>query len=319
MSEWRDGINWKALARLDKRCRRFSVVCAYPRDGAPLRTAGPRLAIDSPARASGAGRSSLALAAKSGGPAGWTWRLADEKPDCIRRRDHKKSDWLMWSFRVPPAPYRERNYALGPVLHLRPAVYRFGWHMDLWGGGANRNAVWHAACVVAWDLWMAPVIMRVSSSAYSNGAAPRPAGGYGRPPGDHRVPLFGCGASTAARGGHHCLASGAYRPGSSIATCIWGNAPRKHGPVAWPRMAPGGRPIADRRSGRWSRSRLTRLSILVGGPLQRWRVNRASSLLCGYRQKPRQTELFGHLLGLRLVLVGDIELDRRAGMLDGLR
>ena len=35
-------------------------------------------------------------------------------------------------------------------------VYRFGWHADLWGRGANRNAVWHAACVVAWDLWTAP-------------------------------------------------------------------------------------------------------------------------------------------------------------------
>jgi hypothetical protein len=36
-------------------------------------------------------------------------------------------------------------------------VYRFGWHKDLWGSGKlNPNARWHAACVVAWKLWMAP-------------------------------------------------------------------------------------------------------------------------------------------------------------------
>ncbi len=44
----------------------------------------------------------------------------------------------------------------GALLHLRPAVYRFGWHRDLWGTGTpNRNAAWHAACVVAWKFWIA--------------------------------------------------------------------------------------------------------------------------------------------------------------------
>jgi hypothetical protein len=77
-------------------------------------------------------------------------------------------------------------------------------------------------------------IMRVSSSAYSNDAAPRPAGGYGRPPRSITASrCSGCGASTATRNGHHCWASGACRTcRSSIATCIWGNAPRKRGPVA---------------------------------------------------------------------------------------
>ena len=35
-------------------------------------------------------------------------------------------------------------------------VYRFGWHADLWARGPNENAVWHSACVVAWQLWSAP-------------------------------------------------------------------------------------------------------------------------------------------------------------------
>jgi hypothetical protein len=35
-------------------------------------------------------------------------------------------------------------------------VYRFGWHIDLWEAGRNRNANWHAACVTAWNFWTAP-------------------------------------------------------------------------------------------------------------------------------------------------------------------
>ena len=35
-------------------------------------------------------------------------------------------------------------------------VYKLGWHVDLWDRGPNRNAEWHGACVVAWQLWNAP-------------------------------------------------------------------------------------------------------------------------------------------------------------------
>jgi hypothetical protein len=198
MSEWRDGINRKALARLDKALSEVfpsSVLThAMGRRFAPPR---PRLAIDSYWRAHPvrADRLARALAAKSGGPAGWTWRLADEKPDRIRWRDHKKkSDWLMWSFRVPPAPYRERNfYALGPgfCCICGQPVYRFGWHMDLWGGGANRNAVWHAACVVAWDLWMAPSdYARVLKRLQQRRCAQTGGRLWKTAEVDHRVPLF---------------------------------------------------------------------------------------------------------------------------------
>jgi hypothetical protein len=108
----------------------------------------PRLAIESywgahPFRAD---RLARALAARSGAPSGWTWRLGD------------RGRGLSGMFRTPPAPYREREYAQGPgcCCVCGQPVYRFGWHVDLWGTGPNKNAVWHCACVVAWQFWNAP-------------------------------------------------------------------------------------------------------------------------------------------------------------------
>ncbi len=109
----------------------------------------PRLAIDSYWRAHPlrADRLARALAAKSGAPAGWTWRL----------KSGAESE-LPVSFRAPPAPYKEAAFSLGPghcVVCGQP-VYRLGWHIDLWDRGPNKNAVWHTACVTAWQLWNAP-------------------------------------------------------------------------------------------------------------------------------------------------------------------
>jgi hypothetical protein len=108
----------------------------------------PRLAIDSywdahPLRAD---RLARALAARSGAPTGWVWRLGDRKIG------------LPTTFRAPPTPYRERTYAKGPGFCrvCGQPVYRFGWHADLWNAGANKNASWHCACVVAWRFWTAP-------------------------------------------------------------------------------------------------------------------------------------------------------------------
>jgi hypothetical protein len=109
----------------------------------------PRLAVDSywrshPLRAD---RLARALAAKSGAPDGWTWRLkADGEADLPVR------------FRAPPAPYREEKFSRGPgyCCVCGQQVYRLGWHKDLWRRGPNKNAVWHTACVVAWQLWNAP-------------------------------------------------------------------------------------------------------------------------------------------------------------------
>ena len=77
----------------------------------------------------------------------WTWRLAD-----------KRKSGLPATFRTPPAPYREAKYARGPgfCCVCGQPVFRFGWHVDLWGGGPNKNATWHCACVIAWQFWNAP-------------------------------------------------------------------------------------------------------------------------------------------------------------------
>jgi hypothetical protein len=200
MSEWRDEINRKALARLDKALpETFPPPVLTHVMGCRFTPPMPRLAIDSYWRAHPvrADRLARALAAQNGGPAGWTWQLADEKPDRARRRGRKtkdeKPDWLMWSFRVPPAPYRERHYALGPgfCCICGQPVYRFGWHVDLWGRGANRNAVWHAACVVAWDLWTAPSNhARVLKRLQQRRCAQSGRRLWKTAEVDHRVPLF---------------------------------------------------------------------------------------------------------------------------------
>jgi hypothetical protein len=65
---------------------------------------------------------------------------------------------LPFTFRTPPAPFREHAHALGPgfCCGCGQPVYRFGWHIDLWTTGPNKNAVWHSACVVAWQFWNSP-------------------------------------------------------------------------------------------------------------------------------------------------------------------
>ena len=109
----------------------------------------PRLAIDLYWRAHPlhADRLARALAARSGSPVGWTWRISQNR-----------KTGLPSNFRTPPAPYRERAYSLGPgfCCVCGQPVYRLGWHTDLWAAGPNKKAVWHCACVVAWEFWNAP-------------------------------------------------------------------------------------------------------------------------------------------------------------------
>jgi hypothetical protein len=142
----------------------------------------PRLAIDAYWRAHviRADRLARALAARSGAPAGWTWRLGADSG-------------LPATFRAPPAPYREAAFTRGPgtCCVCGQPVYRFGWHVDLWDQGSNRNAAWHTACVTAWRFWNAPsdyaaVLRRLQRRrcAETGGRLWRTAEV------DHRVPLF---------------------------------------------------------------------------------------------------------------------------------
>jgi hypothetical protein len=144
MSETRTLYNRRALKRLDRALPEIFpkpvLIHAFNRRWLPTM---PRLAVDAYWRAHAvrADRLSRALAARSGAPAGWTWRLGPGA-----------------SFRDPPAPYREPQFACGPgfCCVCGQPVYRFGWHRDLWDAGLNRRAVWHTACVVAWRLWNTP-------------------------------------------------------------------------------------------------------------------------------------------------------------------
>jgi hypothetical protein len=159
-SAWRAERNRKALARLQKALPAIfpPAVLAHALRR-PFIPPMPRLAIDGYWRAHPlrADRLARALAAKSGAPAGWTWRLAGSDGSDLSKGALPKGN-LPKSFRFPPAPYRERRFSRGPgfCCVCGQPVYRLGWHVDLWGAGANRNAAWHAACVIAWNFWSAP-------------------------------------------------------------------------------------------------------------------------------------------------------------------
>ena len=166
MSKWLDEKaerNRQALARLSKKLPAIFPPAVLARAlSRPFIPPTPRLAIDSYWRAHPirADRVARALATRSGAPTGWTWRLGDDR-----------ENGLPLTFRTPPAPYRERTYAQGPgfCCVCGQPVYRFGWHVDLWEAGANKNANWHCACVIAWEFWNAPsgeaALLRAPASA----------------------------------------------------------------------------------------------------------------------------------------------------------
>ena len=185
MSEWRDEQNRRALARLNKALPRvFPATVLNHALARRFIPPMPRLAIDSywrnhPVRAE---RLARALAANTGAPARWSWRLGSNP-----------KLGLPATFRSPPAPYRERKFARDPgfCCVCGQPVFRFGWHCDLWDVGPNTNATWHAACVIAWQFWNAPsdqvrVLKRlqVRRCAQSGRRLLRSAEV------DHRVPLF---------------------------------------------------------------------------------------------------------------------------------
>src|SRR3984885_7121040 len=102
MSTWQDlktERNSQSVARLTKALPQIFPPLVLRRAlGRPFVPPTPRLAVDSYWRAHPlrAERLALALAAKSGAPDGWTWRLAGTR-----------KSGLPATFRTPPAPYRE--------------------------------------------------------------------------------------------------------------------------------------------------------------------------------------------------------------------
>ena len=83
---------------------------------------------------------------------------------------------------MPPAPYREHVYTLGPgfCCMCGQPVYRFGWHVDLWNAGANRKATWHCVCVMRGNSGMRRAARSGSCGASKRDAAAKLADGYGR-------------------------------------------------------------------------------------------------------------------------------------------
>jgi hypothetical protein len=185
VSAWRTAKNQQALARLRKTLPTiFPAAVLTHALNRPFTPPTPRLAVDSYWRAHPvrADRLARVLAAQSGAPAGWTWRVS-----CNRR------DNLPASFRSPPAPYREAAFSRGAgfCCVCGQPVYRFGWHIDLWDRGPNRNAGWHTACVVAWSLWNAPSgHVRLLKRLQSRRCAASGQRLWKTAEVDHRVPLF---------------------------------------------------------------------------------------------------------------------------------
>jgi hypothetical protein len=184
-SAWRTARNQQALARLTRALPAVFPATVLGRAlTRPLIPPMPRLAIDRYWRAHPlrADRLARALAARTGAPENWTWRLGSG-PD----------SGLPTSFRAPPAPYRETAFSRGPghcCVCGQPA-YRLGWHVDLWDAGPNRNARWHAACVVAWQLWNAPSEhIAVLRKRQARRCAQSGARLWKTAEVDHRVPLF---------------------------------------------------------------------------------------------------------------------------------
>ncbi|WP_284694386.1 hypothetical protein [Rhodoplanes serenus] len=190
-SSWRAERNERSRARLTKALPAVFPVPVLDRALArPLIPPLPRLAVDGYWRAHPlrADRLARALAAMSGAPEGWSWRLAD----AVRTRGEPRSG-LPASFRVPPAPWREAAFARGGgwCCVCGQPVYRFGWHVDLWARGPNRNAEWHAACVAAWQFWTAPTAhVALLRRLQQRRCAARGKRLWRTAEIDHRVPLF---------------------------------------------------------------------------------------------------------------------------------
>jgi hypothetical protein len=185
MSEWREIRNQQSLKRLERALPEIFPAPVLQRALAnPFIPPTPRLAIDGywrahPARAD---RLARALATRSGAPDGWRWQLGKDK-----------KSGLPATFRMPPAPYRERRFTRGPgwCCVCGQPVYRFGWHVDLWERGSNKNAAWHTACVVAWQLWSAPShCVRPLKRLQRHKCAATGRRLLGAAEVDHRIPLF---------------------------------------------------------------------------------------------------------------------------------
>ena len=103
----------------------------------------------------------------------------------------------------------EQPYSLGPgfCCVCGQPLYRLGWHKDLCDAGPNKKAVWHCACVVAWQFWNTPnseaaLLRRLQGRRCGQ------TGGRRDAEVDHRTHCFGSGVTIAMKDGRNCSATG---------------------------------------------------------------------------------------------------------------
>lgn len=141
--------------------------------GRPFIPPTPRLAIESYWRAHPlrADRLARALAAKTGPPSGWTWRISQDR-----------KTGLPATFRAPPAPYRERAYSLGPSFCsvCGQPVYKLGCHRDLWNAGPNKTRCGIVLASLRGNSGTHRMVRHQYCAACKDGAAAKLAGACGR-------------------------------------------------------------------------------------------------------------------------------------------
>jgi hypothetical protein len=93
-----------------------------------------------------ADRLARALAARSGGPAVGVGGSATVGGGCLARSGR----------RLRHIENAHTHMGRAAAVCAGNPSYRFGWHVDLRGMGPHKNAVWHCACVVAWQFWNTP-------------------------------------------------------------------------------------------------------------------------------------------------------------------
>ena len=207
MSKWQEeqaAKNRGALGRLAKALPRIFPSAVLSRAlGRPFVPPTPRLAIDSywgahPLRAD---RLARALAACSGAPIGRSWRLGDNR---------KKG--LPATFRTPPAPYRDRAYALVPgfCCVCGQPVYRY---VGMLTCGTLAPTRMRSGTAPVWshgNSGLRRVTKRGSCEACKHDAAAKAADGCGRA---RRLTTasrcFGSGVNSGTRRGQRCLTIGA--------------------------------------------------------------------------------------------------------------
>jgi hypothetical protein len=177
MSTWQTETaerNRKSFARLSR-----SLPAAFPPAvlaralDRPFIPPTPRLAIESYWRAHPlrAHRLARALAAKTGAPVGWTWRISQSR-----------KTGLPATFRIPPAPYRERATAWVQAF-AASAVSRFTGSAGTKICGAPGRTKTRSGTASASSLGnsgMRRIARQHSCVAFKGGAAAKQAGGSGK-------------------------------------------------------------------------------------------------------------------------------------------